>query len=66
MQAINMQLREENKNLKEKVQMFDRRLVELEKKLEIFSKSMSLPKKRFNECQDSLTTIMADWDKSKV
>ena len=61
--AINVQLQEQNKHLRKKVQMYDQRMEEMEKKLETFAKLLSFLKKWFDEFQDSLTTIMAYWDK---
>jgi predicted nuclease with TOPRIM domain len=66
LRAINAQLQEENKHLKEKVQMFDQRMEEMEKNLETSAKLLPLLKKKFDECQDSLTTVMVDWDKHRV
>jgi predicted nuclease with TOPRIM domain len=43
--AINVQLQEENKHLRKKVQMYDQRMEEMEKKLETFAKLLSLLKK---------------------
>jgi predicted nuclease with TOPRIM domain len=66
LRANNAQLREENEHLKEKVQMFNKRMEEMEKHLETSTKLFPLLKKKFEECQDSLTTVMADWDKHRV
>ena len=35
-------------------------MAEMEKKLETYGKLLLLLKERFNECQDSLTVVMAD------
>jgi hypothetical protein len=46
--------------------MFNKRMVEILKHLETSTKLLPLLKKKFEECQDSLTTIMTDWDKHKA
>jgi predicted nuclease with TOPRIM domain len=63
LRANNAQLREENEHLKKQVQMFNKRMAEMEKNLETSIKLLPLLKKKFEECQDSLTIVMADWGK---
>jgi hypothetical protein len=38
----------------------------MENNLETSAKMFPLLKKQFYECQDSLTMVMEDWDKSRV
>jgi hypothetical protein len=38
----------------------------MEKNLESSTRLLPLLKKQFVECQDSLTVVMANWDKSRV
>jgi len=57
----NVHLQEENQHLKEKVQMFDERITQLEKYLTSIKLIPFL--KNFFEHQDSLTTVMVDWEK---
>jgi predicted nuclease with TOPRIM domain len=53
LRANNAQLREENEHLKKQVQMFNKRMAEMEKNLETSIKLLPLLKKKFEECQDS-------------
>jgi hypothetical protein len=46
--------------------MYDQRMEEMEKNLETSTRLFPLLKNQFDECQDSLTTVMADWDKRRV
>lgn len=62
LQESNAQLREENEHLKEQVQMFNRRMAEMEKNLGTSSKLLPLLKKKFEEHRDTLTVVMTDWD----
>lgn len=62
LQESNAQLREENEHLKEQVQMFNRRMAEMEKNLGTSSKLLPLLKKKFEERRDTLTVVMTDWD----
>ena len=66
LQAIHAQLQEENKNLKEYVQMFDKRMVEMEKRIESLKRLLPFLMKKFLEHWYSLTAIIVDWDKSRV
>jgi hypothetical protein len=61
-----VQIQEEKWHLKEKVQMFDWRIAELEKDLDTSTKLFPLLKECFVECQHPLAIVRADWDKSKV
>jgi hypothetical protein len=38
----------------------------MEKHLEASRKLLSFLKKKFEECQDTLTVVMIDWDKHRV
>ena len=66
LRANNAQLREENEHLKKQVQMFNKRMAEMEKNLETSTKLFPLLKKKFEERQDTLTAVMTDWDKYKA
>jgi hypothetical protein len=46
--------------------MFNHRVVEIEKHMETSTKFLPLLKKKFEEFQDSLTTIRTDWDKHRA
>jgi hypothetical protein len=46
--------------------MLEWRIIEMEKNLETLKRLFPLLNNRFIEGQDSLTTIMVDWDKSIV
>ena len=63
--ATNTQLQEENGNLKEKVQMFNNKMREIEKHLETYPKLLSLIKKKFEEHHDTLTTVVNIWTSIK-
>jgi len=43
--------------------MFNQRVVEMEKNMETSTKFFPFIKKKFEECQDTLTMVMIDWDK---
>jgi predicted nuclease with TOPRIM domain len=66
LQGINAQLQEENKHLKEQVQIFNQRMVEMEKNLERSTRLLLLLKKQVVECQYSLIVVIVDGDKSRV
>jgi predicted nuclease with TOPRIM domain len=66
LRADSAQLQEENEHLKEKVQMFNKRMEEMEKHLDTFSKLFSFLNNKFEESQDSLTTVIKDWEKHRV
>ena len=60
LQAINVQIQEENNPLKEKVHMLDRRMENPKNKIETSEKLMALLKKWFDECQGSLRIVTVD------
>ena len=49
----------------EKVGMYDQHIVDMEKKFETSKKHLPLLNNRYYECQGSLTTLIAIWDKRK-
>jgi hypothetical protein len=58
LRAINEKLLEENEILKAQVKLFNQRMVEMDKHMETSTKLLSLFKKKFEECQDSLMIAM--------
>jgi hypothetical protein len=64
--ATNVHIQEENEILNEQVQMFNKRMAEMEKHLETSSKMFSFLKMKFEECQDSRIVVMTYWDKHIV
>jgi chromosome segregation ATPase len=66
LRANNAQLQEENENLKEQIQMFNKRMENMEKRIETSTKLFPFLKKKFEEIQDTLITIMKNWDKHKA
>jgi hypothetical protein len=52
--------------MKEQVEIFNKRMAEMEKHIDTSSKLFPLLNKKFEERQYSLTTIMIDWDKHRV
>ena len=66
LKAINMHIQEEKWHLKDKVCMFNRRIVEMEKDLETYTKLFPFPNNQFVKWKDSLTIVMEIWDKNRV
>lgn len=50
LKAINVQIQEESQHLKEKAQMYNQMIGEMEKDLETFEKILTLLKNHFVEC----------------
>jgi hypothetical protein len=46
--------------------MFNKRMEEMEKHIETSTKLFPFLKKKFEECQDTLTMVMTDWDKHRA
>jgi hypothetical protein len=66
LRAINAQLQEENKHLKEDVQKFNLGMREMEENLQSSTRLLPLLKNKFDEYQDSLTVVMEYWDTSEI
>jgi archaellum component FlaC len=66
LKASNAQLRGENEKFKKSIHMFNKRMEKMENHLETSTKLLPLLKKKFEECQESLTIVMMDWDKHRV
>jgi peptidoglycan hydrolase CwlO-like protein len=60
LRASNEHLREENESLKEQVKMIKQRIKDMDKHMDTSTKLLPLFKKKFEECQDSLTTVRID------
>jgi hypothetical protein len=46
--------------------MFNKRIKNMEKHLDTFSKLLPFLRKKFEECKDTFTTVMIDLDKHRV
>jgi hypothetical protein len=46
--------------------MFKKRMTEMENHIETSAKLLPFLKKNFEECQDTLTVVMIDWDKHRA